>query len=95
MGSAAFSYLTTDAPGIGCDEQNGVPVSMGKMQRHPLAQGLPMPQVPPQVVKPFALLFNCRAETVPAHRTPMTSATKRVDLIFFFMIFLPGFKTEP
>jgi hypothetical protein len=32
---AIFSYFTTDAPGMGCAEQNGVPVSMGKMQRQP------------------------------------------------------------
>jgi hypothetical protein len=87
---AWFSYLITDVPGIGCDEQNGVPDSMGKMQRQPLLQGLLMPQLPPQVVRPFALLCNCRAETVPAHKTPMTSAAKKVDLIFF-MIFLLGF----
>jgi hypothetical protein len=86
MSPAVFSYFTRDAPGMGCDEQNGVPDSMGKMQRHPLAQGLLTPQLPPQVARPFALLRNCRAETVPAHTTLMTSAAKRVDLIFFFMI---------
>lgn len=55
---------------------------MGKMQRQPLLQGLLTPQLPPQVARPFALLCNCRAETVPAHKTPMTSAAKNIDLIF-------------
>ena len=86
MRQSWFSYLITDAPGMGCDEQNGVPVSMGKMHRQPLLQGLLTPQLPPHVAVPFALLCNCRAETVPAHKTPMTSAAKKVDLIFFFMI---------
>jgi hypothetical protein len=79
---------------MGCDEQNGVPDSMGKMQRHPLAQGLLTPQLPPQVARPFPLLRNCRADTVPAHKTLMISAAKRVDLIFFFMIFLLSIKAE-
>jgi|SRR6476646_9905548 len=78
-------YLITVAPGMGCDEQNGLPVSMGKMQRQPVRQGLPTPQLPPQVAKPLASLRNCRAETVPAQRTPMTSAVKNIDLIFLFM----------
>jgi hypothetical protein len=70
---------------MGCDEQNGVPDSMGKMQRHPLAQGLLTPQLPPQVARALGPFLNCRAETVPAHKTPMTSRAKKVDLIFFFM----------
>src|SRR5882672_11952405 len=82
---AAPSYFTTDAPGMGCDEQNGLPVSMGKMQRQPLAQGLPMPQLPPQVAKPLASFRNCRAETVPAQKTPMISAAKNIDLNFFMI----------
>jgi hypothetical protein len=77
---------------MGCDEQNGVPVSMGKMQRQPVRQGLLTPQLPPHVAKPFASLRNCRAETVPAHRTPMTSAASNMDWIFFIIAFLlvPG-----
>jgi hypothetical protein len=72
---------------MGCEEQNGVPVSIGNMQRQPVWQGLLTPQLPPQVAEPLASLRNCRAETVPAQRTPMTSAVKNIDLIFF-MIFL-------
>ena len=84
------SYFKTVAPGMGCDEQNGLPVSMGNMQRQPVRQGLLTPQLPPQVAEPFASLRNCRAETVPAHKTPITSTAKNVDLIFLFMIaFLP------
>jgi hypothetical protein len=92
MSPAAFSYFDRNVPGMGCDEQNGLPDSMGKMQRQPWAQGLLTPQLPPEAraLGPFR---NCRAETVPAHKTPMTSAAKKVDLIFF-MIFLLGFKTE-
>jgi len=63
---AASSYFKADAPGMGCDEQNGLPVSMGNMQRQPVRQGLLTPQLPPQVAEPFASLRNCRAETVPA-----------------------------
>ena len=44
---------------------------------------------PPQVAKPLASLRNCRAETVPAQRTPMTNAEKNVDLIFFMIAFFP------
>jgi hypothetical protein len=78
-------YLITDAPGMGCDEQDGVPVSMGKMQGQPLLQVLLTPQLPPQVAVPFACICNCCAETVPAHKTPMTSVAKKVDQVFFFM----------
>ena len=78
-------YFSTVAPGMGCDEQKGVPVSIGKIQRHPLAQGLLTPQPPPQVIDRSASFRNCRAETVPAQRTPMTSAVKNIDLIFFMI----------
>jgi hypothetical protein len=54
----------------------------------PLLQGLFAPQLPPQVADPSASLRNCRAETVPAQRTPMTRAAKNIDLIFFMMAFL-------
>jgi hypothetical protein len=73
---------------MGCDEQNGLPVSIGNMQRQPVWQGLLTPQLPPQVAEPLASLRNCRAETVPAQRTPMTSAVKNMDLIFFMIAFL-------
>jgi hypothetical protein len=33
-----------------------------------------------------ALLCNCRAETVPAHRTAVTIAASNVDVIFLFMV---------
>src|SRR5437868_5833927 len=78
----------THAPVMGCDEQNGWPVSMGTIQRQPVWQGLVALQPPPQVAEPFASLRNCRAETVPAQRTPMTSAVKNIDLIFFMIAFL-------
>src|SRR5215471_13336471 len=72
-GNGAFSYFNTDVPGMGCDEQNGLPVSMGKMQRQPVRQGLLTPQLPPHVAELFASLRNCLAETVPAHNTAITS----------------------
>ena len=87
-GPVASSYFKTDAPGMGCDEQNGLPVSMGTIQRQPVWQGLVALQPPPQVAAPFASLRNCRAETVPAQRTPMTSAVKNIDLIFFMIALL-------
>jgi hypothetical protein len=93
-GTAASSYFKTDAPGIGCDEQNGLPVSMGTIQRQPVRQGLVALQPPPQVAKPLASLRNCRAETVPAQRTPMTSAVKNIDSIFFMIAFLLVALTE-
>jgi len=79
---------------MGCDEQNGLPVSMGNMQRQPVRQGLLTPQLPPQVAEPFASLRNCRAETVPAQSTPMTNAEKNVDLIFFMIAFFPCSRTN-
>jgi hypothetical protein len=84
----AFRYFSTVAPGMGCDEQNGLPVSMGNMQRQPVRQGLLTPQLPPQVAALLASLRNCRAETVPAQKTPMISAIKNIDLIFFIIAFL-------
>jgi hypothetical protein len=56
-----------------------------KEQTQPLAHGWVALQEPPQVVEPLAPLCNCRAETVPAQRTPMTSAVKNIDLIFFMI----------
>ena len=95
-GPVASSYFKTDAPGMGCDEQNGLPVSMGTIQRQPVWQGLVALQPPPQVAEPFASLRNCRAETVPAQRTPMTSVVKNIELIFFMIAFLlvPCSRTE-
>jgi hypothetical protein len=58
---------------------------MGKMQRQPVWQGLFTPQLPPQVAEPFASPRNCRAETVPAQRTPKTNAVKNIDLNFFMI----------
>jgi hypothetical protein len=43
------------------------------------------PQLPPQVAEPLASLRNCRAETVPAQKTPMTSAVKNIELNFFMI----------
>ena len=60
--------------------------SSGKAQMQPVLQGLFAPQLPPQVAEAFASLRNCRAETVPAQRTPMTSAVKNIDFIFFMML---------
>jgi hypothetical protein len=67
IGPSGLGYFNTAAPGIGCDEQKGVPVSIGKMQRQPLAQGLLTPQLPPQVANPLAPLRNCRRKPFP-HR---------------------------
>jgi hypothetical protein len=47
-----------------------------------VGQGLVALQVPPQV-DPWTPVCNCRAETVPAQRTPMTIAAKNIELIFF------------
>jgi hypothetical protein len=67
---------------MGCDAQNGLPVSMGKMHRHPLAQGLLKPQLPPQTVK-LEPDRSWRAETVPAQRTAVTIIARHVRLRFF------------
>jgi hypothetical protein len=83
--SRRFPYLITVAPGMGCDEQNALFDSMGKMQRQPLAQGLLMPQLPPQVAKPLSPERSWRAETVPAQRTAVIIAASNVVLIFFVM----------
>ena len=56
-----------------------------KEQTQPLAHSWVALQEPPQVVEPLAPLCNCRAETVPAQRTPMASAVKNIDLIFFMI----------
>lgn len=40
-------------------------------------------------------LCNCRAETVPAKRTPMTSALKSVVLIFLSMVVPFLFRAAP
>jgi hypothetical protein len=71
---------------MGCDEQNGLPVSMGNMQRQPVRQGLLTPQLPPQVAEPFAPLRNCRAETVPAQRTAPAIPVKMMFLIVLPMV---------
>jgi hypothetical protein len=81
----ASAYFTTDAPGMGCDEQNGLPVSMGKMQRQPVRQGLLTPQLPPQVAKPWAPSRSWRAETVPAHATIAIIVASNVFLITFLL----------
>ncbi len=70
-------YLITVAPGIGCDEQNGLPDSMGKMHRQPLAHGLFTPQLPPQA-KCFGSVRSWRAESVPAHSTAVTINAKDI-----------------
>jgi hypothetical protein len=54
----------------------------------PVLQGLFAPQLPPQAAEACASVRSCRAETVPAQRTPMTSAVKNIELIFFMIDFL-------
>jgi hypothetical protein len=56
-----------------------------KEQTQPLvAQGWVALQVPPQV-NPLAPLRNCRAETVPAHRTATAITASDRFWIFFLM----------
>jgi hypothetical protein len=54
----------------------------------PVEQGCVLLQLPLQAAKPLASLRNCRAESVPAQRTPMTSAVKNIELTFFMITFL-------
>src|SRR5438445_12875696 len=54
----------------------------------PLEHGCVLLQLPLQAAKPLLSLRNCRAETVPAQRTPMTSAVKNIELIFFMIALL-------
>jgi hypothetical protein len=54
-------------------------------QMHGPAQGLIALHVPVHVCM-LAVFCNCRAETVPAQRTPSISALKNVVLIFLFMV---------
>ena len=54
----------------------------------PLEHGCVLLQLPLQAAKPLLSVRNCRAETVPAQRTPMTSAVKNIDLIFFMIALL-------
>ena len=84
-GLSVRCYLLGDTTPASFVVQNAV-VGVVKEQTQPLvAQGWVALQVPPQVANPFASLRNCRAETVPAQRTPMTSAVKNIDLIFFMI----------
>jgi hypothetical protein len=57
-------------------------------QMHGPAQGLIALHVPVHVCM-LALVCNWRAETVPAQRTPRSSALKNVVLIFLFMASFP------
>lgn|SRR5579864_1392756 len=54
-----------------------------------LLQGTLTLHVAPQIALVAAWFRNCRAETVPAQRTPITSAVKNIELIFFMIAFLP------
>jgi hypothetical protein len=64
--------------------QNAVVGVVKEQTQLEVGQGLVRLQVPPQV-DPWKPFRNCRAETVPAQRTPMASAVKNIDLIFLFM----------
>jgi hypothetical protein len=88
---AWLCYFPEGATPAGRTVQNAVN-GVVKEQKQPAAQGWVELQLPPQVVEPLASLRNCRAETVPAQRTPMTSAIKNIDLMFFMIAFLlvPG-----
>jgi hypothetical protein len=57
-----------------------VPLKIWQMQA-PL-QGFVALHVPVQAGSRLADVRSCRAETVPAQRTPMASAVKNIDLIF-------------
>jgi hypothetical protein len=79
------AYFNTVAPGMGCDEQNVLPVSIRTTQMQPVLQGLVALQPPPQLANPLVSVRSCRAETVPAHRTAVTITARNV----FFIVFLP------
>jgi hypothetical protein len=55
-----------------------------KEQTQPVAQGWVALQLPLQV-DPWTPLRNCRAETVPAHRTAKTMTANDSFLMVFFM----------
>jgi predicted metal-binding membrane protein len=57
------------------------------IQRHGPLQGFVALQLPLQVPIGLTVLFNCRAETVPAHSTVVITAVRNV----FWMIFLTMF----
>jgi hypothetical protein len=50
---------------------------MGKMQRHPVLQGLFTPQLPLQV-KFCGSVRSCRAETVPAQRAAVSMNARKI-----------------
>lgn len=52
-------------------------------------QGILTLQLPPQAVSALALVCNCRAETVPAQRTPMVIAANEKFWMVFLMIDSP------
>jgi hypothetical protein len=79
-------YFNTVAPGMGCDEQNVLPVSIRTTQMQPVLQGLVALQPPPQVANPVASIRSCRAETVPAQRTAAAIAVKTMFLIVLRMV---------
>ena len=58
---------------------------MVKEQKQLLGQGWVALHVPLQA-KPLGALRNCRAETVPAHRTAMAMAASEKFWIVFLMI---------
>jgi hypothetical protein len=81
-----LSYFAGAWTPVGCDEQNPFVDSRGKAQMQPLLQCTVALQLPRQAAKPFALLRNWRAESVPAHRTDIPIATSNTVLIFSVMI---------
>jgi hypothetical protein len=86
IGNRSLSpYFNTVAPGMGCDEQNVLPVSIRTTQMQPVLQGLVALQPPPQLANPLVSVRSCRAETVPAQRTAVTITARNV----FFIVFLP------
>ena len=76
--------------------QNAVNGVVKEQTQPAVAQGWVALQVPPQVVELLALLRNCRAETVPAHRTTATIVASNVVFITFLLmlIFLSYSKVE-
>jgi hypothetical protein len=51
-------------------------------------------QVPRHAAKPLLSVRNCRAETVPAQKTPTTNAPKNIDLTSFMIAFLFVYRAE-
>jgi hypothetical protein len=83
-GSFACCYFPEGTTPASFVVQNAV-VGVVKEQTQGVAQGLVALHVPPHVVTALAPLCNCRAETVPTHRTAIAMTANDRFWIFFFM----------